>query len=109
MRPAGLRGLGLFLLGLVGRRDGAIGGQQDAKRPGDSFPAAGEDLVYLGTVTKHGASLTRIRLRKLSRLTLKFIKQIKRLARGQRVNVDCIQPLAQHIDRLALLLGGGSE
>ena len=94
---------------LIGSRHGAIGGQQDPQRPCHRFPATGEDRAHPGAETEHGGILSGPRLRKLPSLALQLVKQIERLARGQRIDVEAVEPRAQGIDHFFLLLDNRSE
>lgn len=86
MRLARLGDLGsLVLERLISSGHGAIGGQQNAQRPRHCFPAARKNLVDLGAIAEHASHITRAWLRKLARLALQFVEQVKRLARAQGV------------------------
>lgn len=94
---------------LFSRWHRAIGGQQNPKRPGHRFPATGEDRAHSGAETEHGGHRNRHWLRKLPSLALQLVKQIERLARGKRIDIEVVEPRAQGIDHLFLLLHNRGE
>lgn len=93
----------------IGERHGAIGGKQDAQRPGYRLPAAPEHRVQTGSKPEHGAHPNTARLRKVLRLAPELIEQIERLARAQRVDIERIKPRAQGIDQFFVALGRSGE